>query len=149
MSALAAACNLEVRVAAGSPSTAPGPSSSTGAGSRDTAGQTAVGPGSACTAAHNELLRLCVSALGRAFASPATGRSAAAAPGRSTAADASCSGAAAGAAAQDAVTALVAVLEACVGGGVQLLADPAASTFYWTLTKTLRILMPEVCSSRS
>ena len=42
------------------------------------------------------------------------------------------------------MTALVAVLEACAGGSTRLLADPVASAFYWTLTRALRLLMPEV-----
>ena len=46
--------------------------------------------------------------------------------------------------AQAALTAVLAVLEACVGGGSRPLADPAASGFYFTMMKSLRLLVSEV-----
>lgn len=45
--------------------------------------------------------------------------------------------------AAEALPAVLAVLQACVSGSTRPLADPVASGFYFTLLKTLRLLVPE------
>lgn len=45
--------------------------------------------------------------------------------------------------AAEALPAMIAVLQACVSGSTWPLADPVASGFYFTLLKTLRLLVPE------
>lgn len=138
--ALAAVCDSELHAAAaGANATVP-----------QQPAQAAAAPGTATAAAHSELLRLCVAALGRAASTASGGKSTASKlPGKAAniSRNAESFGDAAGAAAaaaQRAVRALVYVLEACVGGGARPLADPIASGFYSTLTKALRLLMPDV-----
>lgn len=144
VSALAEICNLELHTAAGSPGTAGLRSSCESDANSGTGSELAVSAGSACGAAHGELLRLCISALSRAAGPAPSAKPAATGPGASRNAAAAPDGAAAKASAQAAMTVLVAVLEACAGGSARPLADPVASAFYWTLTRALRLLMPEV-----
>ena len=144
VSALAEICNLELHTAVGSPGTAGLRSSCESDANSGTGSELAVSAGSACGAAHSELLRLCISALSRAAGPAPSAKPAATGPGASRNAAAAPDGAAAKASAQAAMTVLVAVLEACAGGSARLLADPVASAFYWTLTRALRLLMPEV-----
>jgi hypothetical protein len=135
---------MELHTAVSSPGTVCPRSKRQAQGTSAAETEVSVSPGSACAAAHSELLRLGISALSRAAGPAAAGKTAATGPSapRTTAADAD--GAAAKHSAQAAMTALVTVLEACAGGGARLLADPAASAFYWTLTRALRLLTPEV-----
>lgn len=158
VAALAAVCNAELHSAAGAPSAAPQLPGSRHFSDSTRARRAAVAPGAASAAAHSELLRLCVAALGRA-ANPgacSTASNGASSKAGGSAGNGRRGGAAGGsnanrkdadaakAAAQDALSALVAVLEACVGGGARPLADPVASGFYGALTKALRLLVPEV-----
>lgn len=147
VAALAAVCSTEMCSA----------SCSGGATPQRTAGKAPalrqpVSPGSAAAAAHSELLRLCVLGMGRAGSITGAGNISSK-PSSHSGARTSNAGLpsihgsdpeSARAAAQEALSALLVVVEACVGGSAQPLADPAASAFYAALMKALRLLVPEV-----
>lgn len=146
VAALAAVCSTEMCSA----------SCTGGATPQQTAGNAtaprpSLAPGSAAAVAHSELLRLCVLSMGRAGSMCGVSNT----TGTPSSHSRACIGSAgtpsahgrdaqvAKIAAQEALSALLTVLEACIGGSARPLTDPVASGFYAALLKALRLLVPE------